>query len=453
MTKYKGIEYFIDARNIEPTTSQVVETRRSREDDTEQLIRVITNGKHFVTLNDTKNILFYQDGVYVYGGEQQIEMDAEDFKPQITSHQVHEIQDHIRRRTYVGRSYFDKDPNMLNLRNGLLDLQTGQIMDRPEYLTMTQIPVSYNPNAKCPQIMKFFLEVLHPKDITTILGLLTLAVRGETKYDKAFVFHGSGKNGKTTLIKLITEFIGEKNKSTISLQQLESDKFASAELFGKLLNINDDLSQKPIVQTGLFKSIVSGHTITAQKKFGQPFEFKPKSIMCFSANKLPESEDDSEGFYRRWVIIPFPNTFDTTDADPDLLEKLTTPEELSGLLNLVVRYSVWLEKTGKVPWSNKNMEQLRKEYVGNSNSVRVFADYCVSKETGSYIEKSELHDAYSKYCAANNLSSLRFESFCKKIKELGFEDERLSTGARPRVWKNCKLIDFKKINDDNQQTL
>jgi putative DNA primase/helicase len=80
--------------------------------------------------------------------------------------------------------------------------------------------------------------------------------------------------------------------------------------------------------------LVSGDYIGAHKKFQNPFEFQNYAKLIFSANEIPQSEDKTYAYYRRWIIFFFENVFEGENNDTNLIDKLTTDEEISGLLNL-----------------------------------------------------------------------------------------------------------------------
>src|SRR5690606_38296347 len=102
---------------------------------------------------------------------------------------------------------------------------------------------------------------------------------------------GEGSNGKSVFLGLIEAFLGAENVSNVSLHDLTSDRYASAELYGKMANIFADLRADKITDAGTFKVVVSGDRIRAQRKHQQPFTFKPYAKLIFSANQIPETSD------------------------------------------------------------------------------------------------------------------------------------------------------------------
>jgi len=117
-----------------------------------------------------------------------------------------------------------------------------------------------------------------------------------------------------------------------------SDRFAKADLYGKMANIGGDLPAKDLSDTAAFRNLTGGDDNRAQEKYRNAFNFRNKAKMFFSANVLPRSPDDTYAYYSRWILLEFLNIFDPRSGtgDPDLDSKLQTPEELSGLLNIAL---------------------------------------------------------------------------------------------------------------------
>ena len=164
------------------------------------------------TMKDTKQIYCYDKnkGVYIQGGESLIEEQCEILYPEISTHDVQEVINHIKRRSGVDRWEFDSaNPNILNLQNGLLNIETGEFTEHSsDCLSLIQIPVAYNKKAKCPNILRYLGQVLHPQDVFTALEIFGYCLYKSTEYEKAFMFFGDGSNGKGVFIKLIEAFVG-----------------------------------------------------------------------------------------------------------------------------------------------------------------------------------------------------------------------------------------------------
>ena len=181
----------------------------------------------------------------------------------IRTHWVQEVINQVSRKTRTDRSEFDSDNNTLNVKNGLLNLQTLKLKPHsPEYLSMIQIPTIYDAEANCPEISKFLETMLRSEDIQVMLQAIGYSLYGSCEFDKCFMLFGNGANDKGVMIKVIEALMGQANCSHRSLQVLDTNRFAVADLHNKLVNTYADLTSLRLSETGNFKMIVSGDSIT-----------------------------------------------------------------------------------------------------------------------------------------------------------------------------------------------
>ena len=314
--------------------------QESEEEQKERIEDTLMQMYHFRTMSDTKEIYYYDEnkGIYVSGAEIVIESQAELMTDgTVPTSTVNEAMNHIRRRTYTNRAEFDSnETHILNLQNGLLDIDTLELKPHsPDQVPLVRLPARYDPKAKCPNILRFLGQVLHPQDVFTAMQIIGYCLYRSAEYEKATMLVGSGSNGKSVFLKIIESLVGSENTSHVSLQDLDNDKFAVAGLHCKMVNTFADLKQVKLSSTGNFKMLVSGDPIRAQNKFKDPFSFRNYAKLLFSANKIPESDEQTYAYYRRWLILEFEKIFDD-NRNTKLIDKLTTPEELSGLLNLAL---------------------------------------------------------------------------------------------------------------------
>ena len=207
----------------------------------------------------------------------------------------------------------------INLLNGRLEWATDTLQPHtPRRVYRHSIPVSYDPQATCPTF-DHYLETTLDEDVIPladeIIGHLLIP---DTRYEKAVMLTGDGENGKSVFIDTLTALLGSQHVSNVALQDLEENRFRVAELFGKLGNFFADLDPRALKSTSLFKALVTGDEIEAERKFTDPFKFRNVARLVFSANKLPDSSDRTHAFYRRWHVIPFTRTFTDETRDPDL---------------------------------------------------------------------------------------------------------------------------------------
>lgn len=228
---------------------------------------------------------------------------------------------------------FNRNPYLVNVRNGLLDIRDMSFKEHtPSYLSTVQLNVEYNPQVDCPQFKKFLNEVLDCKLIPLVQEIVGYLLTTNTASQKAFVFWGPARTGKSTLLWVVEYLLlGKKNVSNIPWQEI-GDKFKTAELLGKLANVFSDLPSKSIDDTGIFKVVTGEDYLMAEKKNKNPFKFKPFASLVFSCNELPRNYvDRTEGFYRRLIIVPFNRQIEKNKIDKALKYKFQREKE--GIFN------------------------------------------------------------------------------------------------------------------------
>lgn len=396
---------------------------------------------HFKTLEDTDEVLYYKDGYYHYNGEAVIKAECERvLHTYLKTNDVNEIVDHVRRSTYINRERLNKDLWTLNLENGVLDIKTFAFSPHsPELFTTIRVPVEYNPDADCPNVKSFLSDILYERDIPTIEEIIGYCLLPDYRFQYWFLLHGEGENGKSTLLTLITTFLGPENVAAVGLQSLNL-RFASMSLYGKLANVVADLSSQDLKTTHNLKALTGGDTIMAEPKFKNPFTFINHAKLIYSCNQIPLSDDKSRAFYRRVLFIPFPRTFEGKTADKYILGKITTKEELSGLLNLAIKALKRLlaqnDFTGSI-----TADAMREKYERASNNVYgFFYDRC-ELEPSEHIGKAELFSAYCDYCEDIGVPPFSEKKFVENMKALTkMETARLGPKRnRKMVWLGLKL--------------
>ncbi|MGB7635587.1 MAG: phage/plasmid primase, P4 family [Nitrososphaeraceae archaeon] len=404
----------------------------------------VTTEFTFKTMRDNEEIYYYDiiTGSYRKFGDRIIKEYIEILHPSIKTFQVNEIIQKIKRRTPVDRDQFDNNINIINVQNGLLNIWTGELIDHSsDFLSIVQLPLIYNPKTRCPNIGRFLAQVLHPEDVLTALEVIGYTLCRTTIYEKAVMLYGNGDNGKGVFIKLIEAFVGRENCSHVPLQELDNDKFSSADLFGKLVNTFADLKSQKLLATGYFKTLVSGDSVRAQEKYGKPFSFRNYAKLIFSTNKIPDSDDKSYAYFKRWLILSFEKVFQGNTKDTNLINKLTTSDELSGLLNLALISLRQLRKDGG--FKEISVEKVRKEYEYNANTVKAFLEEkCVIDLTSPEYSTPTVYfyNVYEIYCKAKQTRPLEMNVFGSKLKEYGIEKERIrSHGDREYHYFGVKL--------------
>ena len=416
----------------------------------------------FLTLKDNDEIHVYKEGVYVPEGEQIIiEAIRKALGEQCSIYDRNETKAIIRDATLTDREVFNHNPTIC-VENGILNLDTGEFKEHtPKEHFLTKIPVAYDPEAECPAIDKFHNEIVDKTDVQTLEEWIAYALYPEYPIHKALMAVGFGANGKSTWLNVVKAFLGKENCVGLSLQQLGNSRFATSALVGKYANIYADIPSAGLKYTGTFKMLVGQDLIGAEVKFGKHFTFENHAKLLFSANQIPETGDDTDAFFRRWIILNFPNQFtddkDTENkADHNLIEKLSTPKELSGLLNKCLKRLPDLLDRGYF-YGDKPTAEWRIDYIRKSDPITAFYMDQLEEinDLETYVTKAMLYQAFIKYCKDNKLPVVDNTVFSRKIKtNFGFASESTATidGKRTKVWRQLKLRDAQPI-ENNQKTL
>ena len=386
--------------------------------DINKLVTDLLSEYSFKTARDNEECLIYNDGVYMPMGEALIKEECEKRVPKkfISNHSVSEVIGHIKRSTYIDRYEFNKEKWILNLKNGLYDIQAKKLNPHtPDFLSTIRIPVIYDPEAGCVNIRRFFNEVLKNEDVPMIEELFGYCLVPDYTIQHAFLFTGDGANGKSTLIELLKHFIGKDNCTSYSLQAIENQRFILAGLFGKLANLYADIPSTPMRHVGVFKMLTGGDTIGAEKKFKDGFSFNSYAKLVFSSNKPPKVEEDTLAFWRRWLMVDFPNKFEEEKADAALLSKLTNKDELSGLLNIALTGLKRL--LNKQHYSHEQSpNEVADRYQKASDSIFAFVEDKCIVDTEGWVSKDSLYTAFIEYCDAENIPRIGKEAFGRQLK-------------------------------------
>jgi putative DNA primase/helicase len=256
------------------------------------------------------------------------------------------------------------------------------------------------------------------------------------------MLYGSGSNGKSTILNLIKTFLGARNYSSMALEKV-TERFNPAELENKLANIGDDIDNVTIKDTGTLKKLFAGNSIQVERKGERPFTIEPYATHIYSANNIPRSFDKSDGFYRRWLFIPFNAKFSIMDEDYDPLieDKITTDTALSYLLNIGIRGANRLMKRGKFTEPESVREALENYKAENSTVLSWIEDK--SLDMDYFLENStdKVYSDFTDWCKLSGIKSANITGKKTLYKEVvaryEFEDKpkQKSDGKRYFILK------------------
>jgi len=420
----------------------------------------------FRTFRDNEAVYYYRDGVFIRNGETKIkEMVHELLNGEESSQFCGEVIGKVQRATYTDRSEFtDHNEHKIVVGNGILDLDTLELSGyTPEWLSLTKFPVSFRKEAKCPGIMKFIGEVARPDDIPLLQEWAgyNLWVFGYPS-QKAMLLVGDGGNGKSTFIGLIEHMVGKENRSAVSLHELEENRFARHDLYGKAANLYPDLPDKDLKSTGIFKMLTGGDPIRAEDKNVKAFTYHNFAKLTFSCNAVPRVPEDSVAYFRRWLIVEFPYSFEGSDnEDKDLKEKLTKDqEEMSGFLNWALEGLKRLRDNGWRFSNGKTVEIVREDYIVRSDPYKAFVMHCIREDSNGQVKKDNLFQAYRDHCQIHKVVSRSRDAFFKNFKDqfkpgtlADYRPNKEEDPERPRMFRGISLKERSKwcLPDDEDE--
>lgn len=332
------------------------------------------------------------------------------------------------------------NPFIINVQNGLYNLLDGGFTEHtPAYISTVRICAQYDENARYPLFLEFLAGILQASEIFLLQEIFGYFLIPISKAQKAFVFVGAANAGKSTLLSIVQEvLLGIENVSNIPWQSL-SDRFKTAELFGKLANIFADLPSKSVDDNGMFKALTGEDYISAERKNRDPFSFRPYARLLFSYNEIPRNYGDrSEGFYRRLIILRFNKSVPADRRDPNLKEKLAV--ERDGIFMWALEGLKRLMANG---YQFSETEQTRAEltrYRIESNSALQFVESCCVIEAGAACNREDLFSAYREFCHNNGLRPMSHGNFNKDVEGVSEEVTRgLEKISRRKIWAGIRL--------------
>ena len=432
----------------------------------------------FVTIKDSNEILFYNGKIYSSSlAEATIKETTEKEIKDCTTHERNEVLQKIKASTYQELEKFDSDSNLLTLENGILNIEKMELSDHSaKHLSRVLFPVEYTrpefpirensifedieKNLEKTVFWKFLKSSFtvngefQKEDFETILEIIASCFLKKHVDGKAAMFLGNGDNGKSVCNGFIESLLGENNVSHIPLQELAENRFMRAELNGISANIFNDLEQYELRKSGIIKNILTGEPIQVEKKHQTAFTLYPFCNLIFSCNRFPKAYDQSQGFFRRWLIVQWNRNFENdSERDEKLNEKLNENfEEKNQVFSCLVYLSRELSRKGKFSHAK---DWLKIQHIWNSNADPV-DEFVNSKtiESDTDISKRMLYSVYKEFTLEKGLNPLGIGQFGKQLSQY-YDDSVDSSGNR--VWCNIQIKAKEpvqeKSNDVKQPTI
>ena len=365
---------------------------------------------YVIKLNNQLHV--YHNGVY-FNNDNYIEKKMIEHIPRLSSARRSETLKYI---NLLAESKESHDENLIAFKNGIFDITSNELLEfNPDYIITNLIDWNYDSEAY-NELTDKTLDKLAcgDKEIRALLEeMIGYCFFRRNELRKAFVLIGGTQNGKSTFLDLIAYILGDSNISSLDLKELDQ-RFKTAELFGKLANIGDDIGDSYIPDTAIFKKLVSGDRLNVERKGQDPFDFNNYSKLIFSANNIPRigSGQDSSAIMNRLIIIPFNARFSKQDPDfdPFIKYKLRKESSIEYLIKLGLE-GLKRVLTNGFTISEKVEKELREYEVTNNPMIEFLEE--VNPENKS---TKDVYKKYREFCLINGHNPVGHTKLSQYIK-------------------------------------
>jgi putative DNA primase/helicase len=343
----------------------------------------------------------------------------------------------------VGMDELDRDPWALNCENGTLDLRGGELRAHdPAALITRVVPVEYDPDARCPRFEQFLKETLVDKAVISFVKRYAgYTLSGVTRERLFAILWGGGKNGKTTLVELLQDAMGDyatnTDTETILAKKYQGVGNDVAALKGARFVSAAEVERGRRLAESKVKQLTGSDTVTARFLFGEPFDFRPQFKLWLSTNNKPVIQGTDDAIWDRIRLIPFEQRFEGSKADLKLPEKLR--EELPGILAWMVEGCLeWQEHGLGEP---ERVKAATDQYRSDMDTLAAFLeDRCIVRRD-AVAQATPLYKEYRMWCDDAGERPETQKTFGMRLTERGFESARSSSGVNKgrKVWHGIGL--------------
>ena len=360
----------------------------------------------------------------------------------------------------------DKRPMLLNCPSGVLDLATGKLLPHDRDFMITKLcPIEYHPEAKCPRFQTFVewamggnVEAELTERTVRLVGFLQRAIgcalTGDVRDRVLFVFHGGGKNGKTTFLTVFRDLLGKDYSCQIMMETLMTAKTQDstaradlADLRGMRFVMTSEVEKEHKLKEGQLKMLTAGigAPVKARRLYENPYEFPATHKIFMDCNDRPKVRGSDEGIWDRLKLVPFDVRVNEEQKDKQLPDKLRT--ELPGILAWAVRGCLaWKEQGLGDPPEVSSAGLLWREH---DDPLKEFIDDCCRRDdpendvVGLFVRATDLSAGYEWWAKQNRERyPLGREAFTERLQAKGFTQNRSRRidGKQARTWEGIELL-------------
>lgn len=357
---------------------------------------------------------------YIYGNEDnsQEEM-AKAFKKHLKSTRSSKGKDNMLKESqHLLADFlenFDQRPSLFNVKNGIINLKTGELLPHDRMKMLTKISnVEYTNNIDCPKWQEFLNDIFKGDEeiIQYIQKAVGYSLHGENPEQCMFILWGNGRNGKSVFLDIIKEIYGSyamnMQAETLMVKKMTTGANPEiARLKGARLVTTSESNEGYRLNESMIKQLTGQDMFTVRGLYSSPFDFKPEFKIWMATNHKPIIRGTDLGIWRRLHLIPF--TYTVPDEKKDINLSFKLKKELRGILNWAVEGYLLYQKYGlQLP---KAMEKSLNDYRQEMDVVSLFLEECCIEDKNSEYKASLLYNHYKVWAKQNEqyvMSSSKF---------------------------------------------
>lgn len=312
-------------------------------------------------------------------------------------------------------SCLEENRAYLNLKNGFLNLSTFELIPHThKILSFVQLPINYEEDANCPSFMSFIYDVFENDEerVKLVQEILGYCLTTDTNLQQFFIFYGNGSNGKGILSRVFQALCGKENCSSATLEELNRP-FGKQVIKDKRLNISAETDSAQVkINTQTLKMLTGEDTVLIESKFKDPYSIRPYTKLIILANHFPNTDDKSEGYYRRCVFIPFNKQYvkqgqrlksNSAYQDPFLERKLIN--ELDGIFLWALEGYKRLVNNRYTLTFSKESEKVKQDYLQWLDPMIEFVFECFNPSPSNSMLKEKVFDQFKQWVKVNQVTS------------------------------------------------
>lgn len=380
----------------------------------------VFSGTHWLSIQEDQLLPFLNGGAEKMGVTKFLALDADFGKKCIKQLQAAGFK----------KKKISDSVTKVNFQNGTLHISSDGTFElkesNPDDMITYVLPYNYDPDATCERFDAYLERVLPDPQKRAVMAEFIASCFTAHKHEKVLILYGTGANGKSVFLLVISAVLGNENVGSHTLESL-TDKtgYYRGQLGDCLLNYSGEISTR--LNADEFKILASREKISARFPIGRPFTIENYARLAFNCNELPEAKDTTEGFFRRFLIVEFDQYIRQEERDHDLHNKIME-SELPGVMNWVLAGLQRLSEQGKFSPCT-SAERLLDKYRKEADTVHTFTESSQFEELPDEIKASDLHQKYTDFCDNSGFITVGEKSFYQRMIRCGLQKRRKADGS------------------------